>query len=84
MEPQHNELTDTINQFRAGAHETVDYVANATTQAADALSQKSERCKATEQQLVDNCRAYIHENPLVSLGIAVGAGFLLSRLLNMR
>ncbi|HEY5138086.1 MAG TPA: DUF883 C-terminal domain-containing protein, partial [Methylococcales bacterium] len=40
--------------------------------------------KNVEQQFLDNCRGYIHKNPAASLGIAVGAGFLLSRLMSSR
>jgi ElaB/YqjD/DUF883 family membrane-anchored ribosome-binding protein len=34
--------------------------------------------------MVENCRGYVHENPVASLGIAAGAGFLLSRLMSGR
>jgi ElaB/YqjD/DUF883 family membrane-anchored ribosome-binding protein len=37
-----------------------------------------------EQRLVKNCRGYVRDNPIVSLGIAAGVGFLLSRLLSSR
>jgi ElaB/YqjD/DUF883 family membrane-anchored ribosome-binding protein len=48
------------------------------------LGKKGKQLKNVEQQFVENCRGYINENPLTSLGIAVGAGFLLSRLLSGR
>lgn len=79
-----NNGDETVNRLRSGAHEAVDKVANATTQAAEVLSQKGEQLKNVEQQFVEDCRGYIHENPLASLGIAVGTGFLLSRLLSGR
>jgi ElaB/YqjD/DUF883 family membrane-anchored ribosome-binding protein len=34
--------------------------------------------------LTENCREYVRDNPVTSLGIAVAAGFLLSRLLSSR
>ncbi|MGZ8915328.1 MAG: DUF883 family protein [Methylobacter sp.] len=77
-------VDDTVDRLRAGAHSTVDKVANATTQAAETLGQKSEQFKNVEQQFLENCRGYIHKNPTASLGIAVGAGFLLSRLMSSR
>jgi ElaB/YqjD/DUF883 family membrane-anchored ribosome-binding protein len=83
QENTHN-VDGVINQLRSGAHETVDNVANATIQAADVLDLKSTQLKNTEQEYVENCRSYVHENPLTALGIAVGAGFLLSRLLSGR
>jgi ElaB/YqjD/DUF883 family membrane-anchored ribosome-binding protein len=57
---------------------------SAQTQATEALGKKGKQLKNVEQQFVENCRGYINENPLTSLGIAVGAGFLLSRLLSGR
>lgn len=77
-------VDETVNRLRSGAHDTVDKVADATTQAAEVLNQKGEQLKNAEQQFVENCRGYVHEKPVASLGIAVGVGFLLSRLLSGR
>ena len=66
------------------AHETVDKITNATHQAADAITEKGEQLKNAEKELVENCRGYVRDNPITSLGIAVAAGFLLSRLLSSR
>lgn len=73
--------TDKASGF---AHEAVDKIANATNQAEEALSDKGEQLRNAEKQLMDNCRSYIHDNPVTSLGIAVAAGFILSRLLSSR
>jgi ElaB/YqjD/DUF883 family membrane-anchored ribosome-binding protein len=75
---------ETINKAAESAHETVDKIANATNQAADVLGEKGAQLKNCEQQLVENCRSYVHENPLTALGIAAAAGFVLSRLLSSR
>jgi ElaB/YqjD/DUF883 family membrane-anchored ribosome-binding protein len=79
-----NATAETVEKIKAGAHEAVDKVANATTQAAYALGEKGEQLKNAEQQMMENCRNYVHANPIQALGIAVGAGFILSRLLNNR
>jgi ElaB/YqjD/DUF883 family membrane-anchored ribosome-binding protein len=79
-----NTVDDTVDRLRSGVHSTVDKVANATTHAAEVLGQKSEQLKNVEQQFLENCRGYIDKNPTASLGIAVGAGFLLSRLISSR
>ena len=79
-----NTVDDTVDRLRSGAHSAVDKVANATTQAAEVLGQKGEQLKNVEQQFLENCRGYIHKNLAASLGIAVGAGFLLSRLISSR
>ncbi|MDO8846704.1 MAG: DUF883 C-terminal domain-containing protein [Methylicorpusculum sp.] len=77
-------VDETVDRLRSGVHSAVDKVANATTQAAEVLSQKGEQLKNVEQQFLENCRGYIDKNPAASLGIAVGAGFLLSRLISSR
>jgi ElaB/YqjD/DUF883 family membrane-anchored ribosome-binding protein len=75
---------ETIDKVTNSAHETVDMIANVTTQAVEALGEKGEQLKCSEQQLVENCRNYVHDNPITSLGIAAAAGFILSRLLSGR
>jgi ElaB/YqjD/DUF883 family membrane-anchored ribosome-binding protein len=77
-------MKTTTDQACDFAHDTVDKIVNATHQAAEALDEKSEQFIDAEQQIVKNCRSYIKENPLTSVGIAVAGGFLLSRLLSGR
>jgi ElaB/YqjD/DUF883 family membrane-anchored ribosome-binding protein len=79
----HN-VDETFNQLKSGAHDAMDKVANATSQAAEALSHKGEQLQDAEQQLLKNCRGYIQDNPVVALGVAVGVGFLISRLFSSR
>lgn len=79
----HN-VDETFNQLKSGAHDAMDKVAHATSQAADALSHKGEQLHDAEQQMLKNCRGFIQDNPVASLGIAVGVGFLISRLLSSR
>ena len=73
-----------IDKAANSAHEAVDKVASATNQAAEALGEKGEQLKNAEQQLMENCRSYVRDNPITSLGLATAAGFLLSRLLSGR
>jgi ElaB/YqjD/DUF883 family membrane-anchored ribosome-binding protein len=84
--------TDKVADF---AHETIDAVANATNQAREAFADASHQARESfdetsdqfidaEQRMVKECRSYIRENPVTSLGIAVAGGFLLSRLLSGR
>ncbi|MDI1232350.1 MAG: DUF883 domain-containing protein [Methylobacter sp.] len=72
----------TIDKAASSAHEALDKVASVTNQATEALGEKGEQLINAEQQLTENCCGYVRENPVTSLGIAVAAGFLLSRLLN--
>ncbi|MFZ4704322.1 MAG: DUF883 family protein [Candidatus Methylumidiphilus sp.] len=75
---------ETIDKALNSAHEAVDKISSATSQAAEALGEKGQQLKNAEQRLMENCRGYVRDNPVSSLGIAVAAGFLLSRLLSGR
>jgi ElaB/YqjD/DUF883 family membrane-anchored ribosome-binding protein len=75
---------ETTEKVSHRAHEAVDKIASATNQAAEAIGEKGEQLKNAEKELVENCRSYLRDNPITSLGIAVAAGFLLSRLLSSR
>jgi len=76
-----NTVDEGVDRLKSGVHEAMDKVTHATSQAAEALSEKGEQLQNLEQHVVKNCRGYIHDNPITSLGIAVGVGFLLSSLL---
>lgn len=75
---------ETIDNVSHSAHEAVDKITNASNQAAEAIGEKGAQLKNAEQQLMENCRCYVRDNPVTSLGIAVAAGFLLSRVLSGR
>lgn len=74
----------TTDQLSKSAHKAYDKIADATSQAADALGEKGEQLMKSEQRLMKHCRGYIRDNPVTSVGIAVATGFLLSRLLSRR
>ena len=73
-----------IDTAANSANEAVDKVASATNQAAEALGKKGEQLKNAELQLIEDCRVYVRDNPITSVGIAVATGFLLSRVLSGR
>jgi ElaB/YqjD/DUF883 family membrane-anchored ribosome-binding protein len=73
------DITDKVSD---SAHATYDKIADATSQAAEALGKKGEQLKKTEQQLMKNCSGFISDNPITSVSIAIAAGLLLSRLLS--
>ncbi|MDO8939776.1 MAG: hypothetical protein Q7U98_11520 [Methylicorpusculum sp.] len=75
---------ETIDKISNSAHEAYDKVANAGAHAAEVMSEKGEKLKNAEQQLVKDCRGYISKNPITSVGIAAAVGFFLGRLLNQR
>jgi len=74
----------TVDKVAAGAHNLVDKLAGAASTAADKLDTKSTQLKDAQARLTESARDYVRENPLAALGIAVAAGFLLSRMLSSR
>jgi ElaB/YqjD/DUF883 family membrane-anchored ribosome-binding protein len=75
---------ETIEKVSKFAHETGDKIADATSHAAEAIGEKGKQMKSAEQRLMKNCRGYVCDNPMTSLGIAAAAGFVLGRLLSRR
>jgi len=69
-----------VDRAAAGAHKTVD---NAD-QLADKAGEAMDKAGAKGEQLVKASSSYVREHPLVSIGIAVTAGYVLSSLLSSR
>jgi ElaB/YqjD/DUF883 family membrane-anchored ribosome-binding protein len=73
-----------VDRMASGAHEAVDKIADVASQAAETLDVKGEQLKDLQVRWLENSRAYIRDNPVKALGIALVGGFLLSRLLSSR
>ena len=69
-----------LNKTTARAHGAIDEVANAAAPAAQWLEEQSETFNASGEKLMENTCKYIAAHPLQSLGLALAAGYLLSRL----
>lgn len=74
-------VVDTVSDF---AHETVDKATKGTQHAVDKIDKEGVQLKHAEQRLTEECSIYIRDNPLTSVGIAMGVGFILSKLLSSR
>jgi ElaB/YqjD/DUF883 family membrane-anchored ribosome-binding protein len=70
-----------VNRMTAMAHQAVDKAADAAAPTAGWLTEKSKSLNATQKKLVADTSNYVAVNPLKALGIAVVAGFLLSRII---
>ena len=75
-----------IDRLTQSAHHTVDRVASAASSAADRF-----QATAADSRVVHSAQAwkeqtcsYVRAHPMTSVGIAVAAGFLLSRLTHFR
>lgn len=73
-----------VDRVTTGAHQVVDKLAGVAASAVDSIGAKGEQLKVAQDRLTEASRDYVRENPLTSIGIAVAAGFLLSRLLSSR
>lgn len=71
-----------VDRAASGAHQAVDRIAGVAGQAAETLGAKSEQLMDAQTRAMEQCRGYVRDNPLASLGIAIAAGFVLSRLLS--
>jgi len=73
-----------VGRIASGAHHAVDQFASAAGQAADTLGVTGEQLNNAQVRAMEQCRGYLRDHPVASLGIAVAAGFLLSRLVSWR
>jgi ElaB/YqjD/DUF883 family membrane-anchored ribosome-binding protein len=71
----------TIERVAAMAHQAVDKAADAAAPTADWLTDRSEALQARHRKLVADASGYVSDNPLKAVGIALVAGFLLSRII---
>ena len=69
-----------IDRVAAMAHQAVDKAAGAAAPTAEWLAAQGENLSAKQQKLLADTCSYVSANPLKALGIAVVAGFLLSRI----
>ena len=69
-----------IDRVRNSAHDTVERAAAVASSAADRLSARSEEWLASKNEWMDATRGYVREHPFAAMGMALAAGYLLSRL----
>ena len=70
----------TIEKVAAMAHQAVDKAADSAVPAADWLAQKGESLGATQKKLVADTCSYVSAHPFKSIGMALAAGFVISRI----
>ena len=72
---------DTVDRAARGVHDTVDRLAGAASRATESLGEGGERFAETKERVMAQTRTYVQTHPVATIGIAVAAGFLLSRIL---
>ena len=75
------EAKPAIDKVVARAHQAVDMAGRAAAPTTDWLNEQRESINATQKQLVADTRSYVSASPLKAVGIAMVAGFLLSRII---
>ena len=71
-----NATRPVVDRIASGAHQAVDRIASAADQAAETLDVKGEQLKNAQVRAMEQCRGYVRDHPVTSLGIAIAAGFL--------
>jgi len=72
----------TLDKASDYAREAAGNIDTAAAQAAKALGEKGEQLRHAEQKFMKEYCGYVGKHPMTSVGIAVAAGFVLSRLLS--
>lgn len=73
-----------VDRVATTAHRAVDRMAGMASQAADTLSTQGVKLKDAQARLAANSRTYVRDHPIASLGMALAAGFLISRIFSSR
>ena len=69
-----------LNKATAHLHGAVDQVADAAAPAEQWLEEQGESLASTGEKLMERTGKYVAAHPLQSLGLALAAGYLISRL----
>jgi len=69
-----------LKQARARAHGAIDQIADAAAPAAQWLEEDADTLAKGRDKFLETTSRYIAAHPLQSLGLAIAAGYLLSRL----
>ncbi|MEO8156596.1 MAG: hypothetical protein ABI648_02285 [Betaproteobacteria bacterium] len=73
-----------LDRISSGAHHGVDKAASAVTRTAAMFNEKREKLKYAQARTMEGTRNYVRANPITSVGIALAAGYLISRLFQSR
>jgi ElaB/YqjD/DUF883 family membrane-anchored ribosome-binding protein len=73
-----------LDHMVSSAHGAVDRAGAAATHGAGALGLKGDQLSDSGKKIAERAGSYVREHPVASLGMAVAAGYLLSRLLSSR
>ncbi|HLF31187.1 MAG TPA: hypothetical protein VI566_09195 [Xanthomonadales bacterium] len=73
-----------LDHMVSGAHGAVDRAGVAAAHAAGTLGMKGDQWNDSGKKIVERAGFYVRQHPVAFLGMAVAAGYFLSRLLSPR
>lgn len=73
-----------MDKAASSAHAAVDSVGGLASNTAEAFDMKSDQLVAAKDELIKATRNYLQVHPVASIGMAVAAGYVLSRILSTR
>jgi ElaB/YqjD/DUF883 family membrane-anchored ribosome-binding protein len=73
-------MSTMLNTATARAHGVVDQVAEAAAPAAKWVEEQSGAMTANGEKLLERATKFVADHPIQSLGLALAAGYLISRL----
>ena len=73
-----------VDRVAEGAHNAVDRLAEMADATSARVHRQTEQLTAARDRLGASAGTYVRENPLTALGIALAAGYVISRLLGTR
>jgi len=69
-----------IDRVAQAAHQTVDKIAGAAVPAAQWAMQSADQLRQQQDELLESCRGYVRERPIVVVSVALLAGYLFGRM----
>ncbi len=79
-----DDVAQAAQRAKATTAQAIDRTADAAATALDAAAAKRDQWRASQQQFMADAVDCARTHPLATIGLAFGAGFLLSRLLGGR
>ena len=73
-----------LSRLSDTAQQTMERLTHAASQAASRLGERTQEFWEAQGPAVEKARTYMREHPLVTIGVAVAIGLVLSRLLTRR
>jgi len=71
-----------ISRMSDTAHQAVNRASEVAHQTADRLSARGEEWMSSGNEWMESTRVYVREHPVAAVGMAIAAGYLLSRILS--